>query len=255
IEVIIRAYEQEGLECLKGLNGKYIILLIDKKNNEWIISNDRYGFGTCYFYKQEETYAFCNAMHPLISLIKQVRINRDSMNDFFNFGYLLGNKTMIQNIEKLEPASIIKINKDGWHFEKYWEWNDIKKKEPRNYNEAVRRLGELWIASVRKIVNKHNSFCIPLSGGLDSRAIVAAIDYLEMNDKIKLTYTFGKKGSLDYKIAKQVSEILGVEHQLIELDATYWWRNIRKAVRNSTGAVSVIHSHAIASQETGLKNV
>lgn len=255
IDKIIYLYEKNGIEILKRLNGKFLITIVDTLKDEIIILNDRYGFGTCYMLEQEGKYTFCNTIHPLISVLKETKINFQSMKDFFSFGYLLGDKTMIQGINKLSAATIIKISNNGIKFEKYWEWNDIKKKDTVNYNDAVKKLGELWIKAVSKILNKHEFFNLPLSGGLDSRAIIAAVDYLNLNGKINLTYTFGSKDSLDYKIAKKVADQLNLKHELIEINETYWWENIKKAVYNSTGAISTIHSHAIATQETNLSNV
>lgn len=55
---------------------------------------------------------------------------------------------------------------------------------------------------------KHEKFNISISGGMDSRLIVAAIDYLNLNNKINISYTVGIKGCLDELIAREVAKQL-----------------------------------------------
>ncbi|MCS4465312.1 asparagine synthase-related protein [Clostridium botulinum] len=91
-----------------------------------------------------------------------------------------------------------------------------KEKENISFNESVEKLGELWIEAVRKTLNKHKKFNITVTGGLDSRAIVAAIDYLRLNHKINLSYTIGIKGCLEEKIARQVAEKAGFKYKFLK---------------------------------------
>jgi asparagine synthetase B (glutamine-hydrolysing) len=53
---------------------------------------------------------------------------------------------------------------------------------------------------------------VPLSGGLDSRAILAALLKFTSAAKIK-TYTFGTPGTLDYEIGNLVARKVGTDHQ------------------------------------------
>jgi asparagine synthetase B (glutamine-hydrolysing) len=57
---------------------------------------------------------------------------------------------------------------------------------------------------------------IPLSGGLDSRAILAAM--MEFTEAKNIhTYTFGTPGSLDYEIGNKVAKKLGTNHSSFPL--------------------------------------
>lgn len=57
---------------------------------------------------------------------------------------------------------------------------------------------------------------IPLSGGLDSRALLAGV--MEMTDaKNIITFTFGTPGSTDFEIGGKISRIAGVRHYEFDL--------------------------------------
>lgn len=62
---------------------------------------------------------------------------------------------------------------------------------------------------------------VPLSGGLDSRAILGALlNCVEARDIV--TITFGSPGALDYEIGKRVAKAVGVEHAACDLTSSEW---------------------------------
>lgn len=62
---------------------------------------------------------------------------------------------------------------------------------------------------------------VPLSGGLDSRAILAALMELVPAEMLK-TYTFGTPGTYDFDIGCMVAEAAGTKHTAIALDDYGW---------------------------------
>lgn len=200
--------------------------------------NDRYGYYTYFYSVNKGKYTFCNDPNILLDYIEKRELNRQAVNEFLNFGYLLDNKTLFKDINKLEPASVVKVKNDEVSFVKYWNYTDIKKNNSIKYEEAVENLGILWIKSVQKILNKHETFILPLSGGLDSRAILAAADFLGLNKKIKKAFTMGQENCWDYLIAKQVCKVANIEHELVKVNGQTWLEAVDDTVRNSIGAVS-----------------
>jgi len=243
IEYIIHLYEEYGEKALIDLNGKFIICIIDKEKDKVVILNDRYGFYTFYYYQQDDFYCFCNVPKIIVDSINNKKIDLKSFQEFFNYGYLLGNRTLIQGINKIPPASIIEIKNNRIDFKSYWNWNYIKKARSVCFEEAVEKLGLLWIEAIDKILKKHEKVYLTLSGGLDSRAILAAIDYLGMNHKVDSILTFGQKDSLDYVIASSAARLTKIQHIFIELNSNTWWENIDFAIENGLGEINIIHTH------------
>lgn len=66
------------------------------------------------------------------------------------------------------------------------------------------------------IGDTNDDIVVPISGGLDSRALLAGLLELRSADKIK-TYTFGTKSSYDFEIGKGISKKLGVTCNSYEL--------------------------------------
>ena len=74
---------------------------------------------------------------------------------------------------------------------------------------------------------------LPLSGGLDSRAILCGL--LECFDSSAIqTVTFGTPGTWDFEIGRQVAHAAGVRHESINLLADDWTWETSKLVRTAS---------------------
>lgn len=107
---------------------------------------------------------------------------------------------------------------------------------PREKLEDDGRLVERGAGILRKAitgaVDPDRQAVVPLSGGLDSRALLAAL--VEAGFDV-VAVTFGTPGTFDFEIGKLVAQRLGVKHEAIDL----------RAVRLSTDAlVNVVRNGA-----------
>lgn len=66
-------------------------------------------------------------------------------------------------------------------------------------------------SSVRKMMDDGRENIVPLSGGLDSRAILGCLNEFTGGEGI-VCYTYGVPGSYDYEIAGELSRKLGLKH-------------------------------------------
>jgi hypothetical protein len=74
---------------------------------------------------------------------------------------------------------------------------------------------------------------VPLSGGIDSRAILGALTERCETNSIR-TVTFGAPGQLDYEIGQKVSKQAGIKNQAIDLTGiVLTWESILASVKKS----------------------
>lgn len=231
-EYIVHLYEEYGINVLRKLNGKFVICLVDTLNEDIIIINDRYGSINFYYNIENNNFIFTNHSRTILLNTEDKTIDEEAAQDFLNYGCVINNKTLLKNVKRMDSASIIKINNGNITINRYWDWN-IKKIESITFDEAVDKLGELWIEAVRKIASKHDKFNVTITGGMDSRAVVAAIDYLNLNHKINLAYTIGLKGCLDGQIGKEVAERAGLNYKFFQIDDKQYLINVFKTLDNT----------------------
>lgn len=75
----------------------------------------------------------------------------------------------------------------------------------------ISRAKEVWLGSIERLLQDNAKVVVPLSGGLDSRLILASLlEFLPASEIT--TFTFGSKGSLDFEIGKKVAKAAGTRH-------------------------------------------
>lgn len=75
--------------------------------------------------------------------------------------------------------------------------------------------------------------CVPLSGGWDSRIILAALRKRLNRDEI-FCISFGCPGQLDYDIGKNIADSVGVQHYPVNLNnIEVTWEGLKKSVTKS----------------------
>jgi len=244
-EFILHLYEEYGKEFenkLKDLNGIFLFMIYNLKNHKLIICNDRYGFEPLYWCDRGNYLLFASEIKAILQDKSFIRaVGLEAMAEFFSFGYVLGDKTLIEGIKLLPPASIFTYYNNRIEIKQYWNWNQIEKTGTMDEDEIVEKLGKLWIQAVERRMHGKKRIGLTLSGGLDSRAIVSAIDTKYYPVK---AITWGIRGCDDYKIAKKVCERLGIKHHFVEMNAKKWFSGIEKTVYVTDGHYNVIHQHS-----------
>jgi len=244
-EFILHLYEEYGKyfgENLKDLNGIFLFAIYDIRSRKLIICNDRYGFRPLYWSDRGNYLLFASEIKAILQDKNFTRsVDLEAMAEFFSFGYVLGDKTLIEGIKLLPPASIFTYYNGKMEIDQYWNWNRIRKAKIINEEEIIEELGRLWFQAVDRRMQGKARIGLFLSGGLDSRAIASAISpkYYPIH-----AVTFGKKDCYDYKIAERVADILGIEHHFVEITGKNWLSNLEKTVYVTEGFLNVVHQHS-----------
>jgi len=241
-EFCLHLYEEYGEKFVKKLNGSFVLVILDEENRKLLIANDRCGLRPLYYTKISNKLLFGPELKAILE-DKEVKkeINDDAVAEFFTFGQLLGNKTFFKGIEVLPPASILKWNNRSMSVEQYW---DFRFEEGYSNNrDWVNELTKLFKQAVeRRMKGKHN-FGVLLSGGLDSRAVVAAID-----KKYPITtFTFSFAGIDDSpKIAREVAETCRSNHKELYIERDFLIKYAKKGVYLTGGMIPIIHFSEIS---------
>jgi len=246
-ELLINIYNKtRSFDFLRDIDGCYTTVLYDKKERQIYLITDRYGFKPLYWGIINDNLVWSSELKGFLCHMdfKPV-INPQAVEEFFDVGYLLENRTWFDRVELVPPASVLNfdIKNSKIKIQHYWSWNKIKPmKKPVNERELVEELGKLFKQSVCKRVNNNEKIGITLSGGLDSRAILAAVPE---NYKPLHTFTFGQESCEDTKIASRVSKIKGATHHILIINSKNWLKPRIDGVWKSDASFSLLHMHGI----------
>lgn len=247
-DAILGAYSQDKLkELLNKVDGCFHFCLYDKKNKKIIIANDRFGLMPLFIYTKDNNFAFGAEAKSLLPLdFVNVNINKDALNVFYHIGYLLGDNTWFDNIKKMKPATIIEYNVSDKTIknEHYWTFGEVKKSNI-SFEDAVDKAYDLFLKSIKKQVDMNYKYIIPLSGGFDSRLIVACLKKIYPDYKPYIV-TFGTENCQDMITAEKICIIANLEHHKKYFDEnTDWFHSRYDFIYDCDGAFSMRDMHGL----------
>ena len=190
-----------------------------------------------------------NRIYNSLSEIGNLELNQDTLELFLKFGFVPGWLTLFKGVRTFPGGTTIELNDGGYKIVKRVKYEDFVapgKYDNLNEDELVdlgcQAFREAVQASFRGAVQP---IVIPLSGGLDSRGLLAGL--LEFCDSKDITaYTFGTPNTLDYDIGKQVAKVAGVKH--IEFNLTripFRQESLERTAILSDGNTDIFQPHAL----------
>lgn len=217
-EYLVHLYEENGINFIKVLNGWFSGLIIDHRLRKAFIFNDRYGMQRIFIHESKNELYFASEAKALLAVLPETRdFDLQGLSEFLACGCTIRSHSLYKDISILPPASLWEINegeinKKTFYF-KIEEW---KEEQKLNRDQFVYGFKELIGQVVKMYAEGALPVGISLTGGLDSRMIMACLD--NSSDGFPC-YSFGSmyRDTYDVMIAKQVANICNHVHQVLVL--------------------------------------
>jgi asparagine synthase (glutamine-hydrolysing) len=215
-EVIIHAYEEEGIECVKKFNGMWAFALYDKKNNMFYLSRDRVGIKPLYFYYKDGDLIFASELKSIIKVMKnygiEPQINKTALNIYLSLGYVPEPFSIYTNIWKVRKAHnlFFSLKSRNGIIQRYWKLPTPKYIENEKDIVSEGRLLLRQIVQDMKVADVEvGTF---LSGGLDSTTVTALLN--EQKKKELHTFSIGSADKTfdESKYSNIAAEKFGTQH-------------------------------------------
>ncbi len=201
-------------DFIASCNGEYLILILNKKTEDFIIFNDY--LGRLPFYYRTEGGGMSREISSLC-LLKEEKVSPEHVAEYLLFGYNLDDRTLYSNIRSLQSASMICFRQGRMRVEQLVCENFEDVDQSLTDLKAIgKNLAQKFIEAVdRRRELKGN--ILSLSGGLDSRAVLAALNRLGV-DYTSVTYV-DKKGSADadLEVVKELHRFVKGKPVVLEL--------------------------------------
>jgi asparagine synthase (glutamine-hydrolysing) len=236
-ELLLHGYEQEGQAFFRGLHGKFTAAIWDAGRRRLILVNDRFGMKPLY-------YAALPGRLLLGSEIKALLVDPDvsrrpnlrGVAQFFTYGQLLGDETLLEGVHLLPAAGWLTYDaRDGRvALERYWRPEPHAGTNSRTPREILDRVDDAFGRAVERCTADADGLGLSLSGGLDSRTILAACD----RGRPLSTVSVGVEGSMDHASAADMAWLAGRPHHRCLLDDRFLDRfedHLRRMVRLTDG--------------------
>jgi len=234
-ETLLTSIQLIGLEnTLSKCHGMFAFALLDSFEKSIYLVRDRIGEKPLYFGIQNGIFMFSSELRALKKHPKfNSRISRNAIAMQMSFSYIPAPNSIYENIKKLTPGSFIKINieknyqstEDLPKIFKYWsvEQKSIysnQHKLCKGFPEIKEDLKNLLHNSVKNQMISDVPIGAFLSGGIDSSLIVAMMQMSSKNPIETFSIGFKEESYNEAIYAKEVSKILGTNHNEVYLDSS-----------------------------------
>jgi asparagine synthase (glutamine-hydrolysing) len=217
-EVILRAYEAWGPDCVRRLRGMFAFAIADDRESftHLFLARDRVGKKPLYYYHDADWFIFGSEIKALLSHPAVPRhVNHRAVPLYLVHGYVPAPETMFEEIYELPPGHYLLLQNGKIHIQEYWDPPHEPESDFAGLREAEvsRQVRSRLEEAVRIRLVSDVPLGAFLSGGLDSTAIVALMSQLSGNS-VK-TFAIGFEGEPSFnelEHARAAAKVYGTDH-------------------------------------------
>lgn len=204
---------------------------------------NKLGFFNPYYLKSSNKYKVITNFQE-ISKFSKKELDIVGVAQILNFGFILGNRTLIKDINKTPWMAKLNETESSWDFFNVPLHQENTYSDDIIYKEFFLRLKE----ELKEYIANKNRIGILLTGGMDSRIVASVLlNVIKENElyNIKVqAFTWGDIQSRDVVYAKQIAELYNWNWEHLTIDAEQLKRNVDLTIENGC-EFSPIHLHAM----------
>jgi asparagine synthase (glutamine-hydrolysing) len=178
-QLILKAYQQWGLECASRLLGDFAFVIWDERRRELVCVTDPLGMNSFYYYLTPELFVFASeikAIHAMPGIERRINLKKLALQTIPASRFLDGEEetTFFEGVSQLAATTVMTISAERVTRHHYWDpdiGRQIRYKTESEYAEAFQ---ELFLQAVAARMRSVEPVVALYSGGLDSSGITAA---------------------------------------------------------------------------------
>jgi asparagine synthase (glutamine-hydrolysing) len=213
-EVVVHAYEEHGVDCVRHLNGIFAFVVWDAREQRLVAARDAFGVKPLYWWTDGRRVAVASEVGALLDAgLTEARVDRVALDHYLACRFVPSPRTLFQNVQKLPPASMLVVE-DG-ETPRVTSWREAPG-DPFDAgdDELAAQLAERYADAVERQMMSDVPYGAFLSGGVDSAAIVAAMKLRAPQPPTTFTIGFPGHGDVldERELAAQTARIVGTDH-------------------------------------------
>jgi len=244
-ELVLRAYEIWGPDCLSHLEGDFALVIWDERRREALCARDRAGKKTFNYHWDGKALAFASEVHAILALPGvHAPLNEGLVAEVLADDWRSRDETFWKGVLRLPAAHRMTVSARGARPEPYWApdlWETLPFTREEEYVEHYRAL---LTDVVRRMSRSHLPVACEVSGGLDSSAIFAVAEHLRRRQELPAPGIAGyclafedDARAEERAYSRAVGEHLGVHIEECEATSrpTAWYREWARRYRELPG--------------------
>jgi asparagine synthase (glutamine-hydrolysing) len=226
-ELLLRGYEHSGKAFFRGLHGAFAAAVWDGPRRRLVLINDRFGMKPLYHCLLPDRILFASEIKALLTDPEVSRQgNPRGLAQFFTYGQLLGEDTLFEAVRPLPAAGWLVYDAAAHRCaaERYWRLDTIPAVSGRADREILDDIDGAFKTAVDRTTRGTEALGLALSGGLDARTILGAIDPSSLRSEggsRLTTVCLGMEGSIDHRSATEMARLAQRPHHRYVLNTDF----------------------------------
>ncbi len=199
------AFDDDPDRTLRALDGEFVLLQWDRRAHALTVATDRFGSLPVFLGVHDGAFAVATGVRGVLAASPDApEPDLDALREAVSYGgFRLGSRTNVRGVELLHAATCLRLTAgDGMDTARWWHWKSMPTVTIRKLDDAVEELHERWQNAVRVRMDGVKRPGQTLSGGLDSRAILAEAARARTGWP---ALTYGVRGCDDARFAEQAA--------------------------------------------------
>ncbi|MBN2184991.1 MAG: DUF1933 domain-containing protein [Candidatus Krumholzibacteriota bacterium] len=203
-----------------SVEGDFVIFAKHKPSGRICIANDALGRLPLYYSRIGKRLIVSREMRFITDIFNDRCFDRTALAQYLLLGYMPGGKTLIENISRLEPASLVRIDpvEEKSEISSLFQYDfSDKELEGSSLDSITEGLTEIFYRACGDRAGRDGTNILSLSGGLDSRALAAGLCGMDLSFRGVTFLDHYKTAALDISIAEKIASTMGFDWHLFDL--------------------------------------
>lgn len=217
-EAVLAVFSEHGTKAFSMLDGMFAIAIWDHQQKQLILARDRMGKKPLYFCRSGDVLIFSSEIRGLLASGHfKPKINQRALGNYLMFQTAYTPETMVSGVQMLPAGSYAVMDAKGFGVRHYWRMEDCRDKYtlPGPYEKVIKETRELFFKAVEKRMISDVPLGAFLSGGIDSSAVVAAMNRVSGQTVKTFNVYFDDKDFSEKRYAEMVADRFKTDHHPI----------------------------------------
>lgn len=202
-EQALALYEDRGVPGFASLNGRFNLVIHDARDRRLLVVNDRCASYPLFFRDSGSRLIFGSQVRPLLELAgDSPRPDLTSLRQFLVFQTVLTEGTLVEGVRTLPPGAALTREDGRSRVHRYWQLRYLED-DGASEAEHAEGLAAALRGAIRRGAEGGSGIAVLLSGGLDSRALVAVT-------RPSLAITLGDWENAELEVARAIAHQRGL---------------------------------------------
>jgi asparagine synthase (glutamine-hydrolysing) len=204
------------------LKGTYCAAIFDEGSGALVLIADRLGSYPIYWFQAGDRFVFASELRAALRDHPRPSLNASAVADFLKFGFPMGDKTLAKGVDMVPSGSTVTCcTRTGTvQVQQHASIAELFEAAEIDRDTHLDQVRAASAASMDRAVAGAHRFGLSLSGGLDTRVILSAMDRRGRSAGTA-TFTLGGRGCADEVIGYELARMAHTEHQFVALDDHY----------------------------------